>query len=128
MSPLELHGESALILAKMEALPPVERDSLVAMYGDVGERAEAVARLVSHLMPLVASSLPNKEAVQVMLLHWSTRTPSVRVIAKELGVSYREVCKWRSVVAGAWTPVVARATDRLDQALFGPGGFERATC
>jgi hypothetical protein len=125
LSPLDLHGESALILARVQALPEAERASVVAMYGGRGERAEAMLVLGNHIMPLVASSLPNRTVLQVMLMHWSTRQPSVRTVARDYAVSYRQVVKWRSAVAGAWVPILARAMTRLDDGLFGPGGFER---
>ena len=125
MSPLDLHGESALILARIEALPPDERASVVSMYGEGGERAEAMVSLGNIIMPLVASDLPNRQALQWMLLHWSTRRPSIRQIAKDMGVSYRKVCVWRWAVAGAWTPIFARAMSSLHDSLFGPDGFEQ---
>lgn len=125
LSPLDLHGESALILARIDAMPPEERASVVAMYGERGERAEAMVVLGNHIMPLIASSLPNRTVLQVMLMHWSTRQPSVRTVAKDYEVSYRQVVKWRSAVAGAWAPIHVRAMERLDDSLFGPGGFER---
>jgi hypothetical protein len=121
---MDLHGEAALILAKIMALPQVERSSVLAMYGDRGERAEAMVALGNHIMPLVASSVPNRQALQVMLLHWATRRPSVRTVAKDHAVSYRQVCKWRSAVAGAWAPIHTKAMNRLDEVLFGEGGHE----
>jgi hypothetical protein len=124
LSPMDLHGEASLILAKIMALPLAERSSVLAMYGDRGERAEAMVALGNHIMPLVASSLPNRQALQVMLMHWATRRPSVRTIAKDHAVSYRQVCKWRWAVADAWTPIFARAINRLDEVLFGEGGHE----
>jgi len=124
LSPMDLHGEAALILAKVISLPDIERSSVMAMYGDRGERAEAMVALGNHIMPLVASSLPNRQALQVMLLHWATRRPSVRTVAKDHAVSYRQVCKWRSAVAGAWTPIHTKAMNRLDEVLFGEGGHE----
>lgn len=125
MGPLELHGESSLILAKVEAMPEPERSSVLAMYGERGERAEAMVAIGNHIMPLIASSVPNRQALQVMLLHWATRRPSIRTVAREHGVSYRQVCKWRSAVAGVWTPIHVRAMERLDSVLFGVGGYER---
>jgi len=125
MSPLELHGESALILAKVLALPEAERFAVVAMYGGKNERLEAVAHLVSHLMPLIASDLPNKQTAMVLLLHWTARAPSIREIAQQYEVSYRKVCRWRMVVASHLTPILARAITRLEDSLFGPGGYEQ---
>lgn len=125
LSPLDLHGESALILARVQAMPEAERASVVAMYAGRGERAEAMLVLGNHIMPLVASSLPSRTVLQVMLMHWSTRLPSVRTVARDYSVSYRQVVKWRSAVAGAWAPIHVRAMERLDDSLFGPTGFER---
>lgn len=125
LSPLDLHGESSMILSKVNSLPEPDRSSVLAMYGDRGERAEAMASLGNTIMPLVASSVPNRQALQVMLLHWSTRRPSIREVAVDHAVSYRQVCKWRSAVAGVWAPIHARAMERLDSVLFGPGGFDR---
>lgn len=125
MSPLDLHGESSLILAKVESLPEPERSSVLAMYGDRGERAEAMVLLGGTIMPLVASSLPNRQTLQVMLLHWATRRPSIRTVAREYSVSYRQVCKWRSAVASVWIPIHVRAMEKLDSVLFGDGGYER---
>lgn len=126
IGPLELHGESALILAKVDSMPEPERSSVVAMYGGRGERAEAMVALGNHIMPLVASSLPNRQAMQVMLLHWATRQPSIRTVAREYSVSYRQVCKWRSAVASAWIPIHVRAMERLDSALFRDGAHDRS--
>jgi len=125
MSPLELHGEAAVIFSKVRALPNVEAASVFAMYGVGGERAEAMVALGSHLMPLVASDVPNRMVLQSLLLHWATRRPSIRTLARDNSVSYRQVCKWRSAVAGAWNPIHSRAMGRLDSALFGAGGYEK---
>lgn len=125
LSPLDLHGESSLILAKVEAMPEPDRSSVLAMYGDRGERAEAMVSLGNTIMPLVASSLPNRQALQVMLLHWATRRPSIRTVAREHAVSYRQVCKWRSAVASVWIPIHARAMEKLDSVLFADGGYEK---
>lgn len=125
MSPLELHGEAAVILSKVRSLPSVESSSVLAMYGVGGERAEAMVALGNHIMPLVASSVPNRYVLQAMLMHWATRRPSIRTVAREHSVSYRQACKWRSAVAGVWTPIHVRAMDRLDSVLFGAGGYDR---
>lgn len=125
LSPLELHGESAVILSKIKAMPSPERESVMAMYGDRGERAEAMVALGDHIMPMVAGDLPDRRTLQVMLLHWASRRPSIRTVARERSVSYRQVCKWRASVASAWIPIHARAMERLESCLFGPGGFER---
>lgn len=125
LGPLELHGEAAMILAKVQAMPEPERSSVLAMYGGGGERAEAMVALGGHIMPLVASSLPNRQILQVMMLHWATRLPSIRTVAREHSVSYRQVCKWRSAVAGVWIPIHVRAMEGLDSVLFGVGGHEK---
>ncbi len=125
ISPMDLHGESAMILSKIDGLPRVERSSVMAMYGDRGERAEAMVVLGDYIMPLVANGVPDRLFLQIMLMHLIYRTPSIRTMAKDSSVSYRQVCKWRSSVAAAWAPLHARAMDRLEQALFAPGGHDR---
>lgn len=114
-----------MILSKVDGLKEPMRSSVLAMYGGIPERAEAMVALGSTIMPLVASSVPNRYVLQVMLLHWATRSPSIRQIAKDLAVSYRQACKWRWCVAAAWTPIHARAMSELDSVLFAEGGHER---
>lgn len=126
VSPLELHGESASILLKVGTLPEPERSSVLLMYGEGMERLGAVVTVCDHIMPLVASSVPDRAKLHEVLMHWATRKPTVRGLAKRHGVSYRQVCKWRSAVAGAWAPIHARAMERLDNILFADGAYERA--
>lgn len=124
LSPLDLHAQAAMIISMVERMHPVERDALLAMHGRGRVRTDAIRGLAEYLLPSVRDVVPSVRELQLVLLHWSTKRPSIRAIAGERGVSYRMVCSWRTAALRNWVPLMGRATDRLHQQMFGPGGFE----
>jgi hypothetical protein len=123
LSPMDLHAQSAMILNRIKQLTEAEAASVTAMYAGGRERADAMVALTDHLMPLVASDVPSKGALAFSLNHWVTRRPTIRQIASDFGVSYRQACKWRTAVARAWGPLHGRAMNRLESVLFGENGL-----
>jgi hypothetical protein len=123
-SPMDLHAQAAMIQSMIGRLAGPERDAVLAMYGRGRDRTDAVRRLAEYLAPNLRGVLPSVRDVQIVILHWATKRPSIRKIAEERGVSYRQVCGWRTAVLRSWIPVQCRAVERLHERMFGPGGFE----
>lgn len=124
LSPTDLHAQAAMIHSMVNRLMPMERDSVLSMYGRGKTRTDAVRNLSEYLMPNVIGTVPSSRELQIILMHWATKRPSIRKIAEERGVSYRQVCNWRNAVLRAWLPLQVRAIERLHARMFGVGGFE----
>jgi len=123
LTPMDLHAQAAMIQSQVSRLHPVERSSILAMYGRGKDRTDAIRELALYLEPLVSGSLPGKGDLMIVICHWTTRRPSIRAIAEDRGVSYRKVCAWRSAVLRALVPLQARAIGRLHEQLVS-SGFE----
>lgn len=123
LSSSDLHAQAAMILASVGRLTPVERDILFAIHERGRARAEAIRMMSGHLYPHLSGTLPTREDLALVLMHWATRRPSIRMIAEGRGVSYRKVCNWRSAVARVWVPQYVRAANRLHERLEA-GGME----
>lgn len=121
MGPLDLHAEAALIVRQINRLHPVERDSVLAQYARGRDRVAAVRGLAKFMSSHVAGVVPSLEDIELVILHWATKRPSIRAIAEDRGVSYRKVCSWRTAVLRQWVPVQCRAIERLHQAMFVDG-------
>lgn len=120
LSPMDLHAQAAMIQNQVNRLHPVERSSVLALFGRGRDRAEAIRALADYLHPLLRDVLPRREDLMIVVLHWVTRRPSIRAIADDRGVSYRKVCVWRAAVLRAWMPLQTRAISRLhDQLVTG---------
>lgn len=124
LTPLDLHAQGAMILATVDKMQPMERDSVIALCGRGRDRTEAIRLLSEYLYPNVSGTLPGRDELRLVMLHWATKRPSIRAIAADRGVSYRQVCNWRSATLRAWSPLHARAINRLHDILFVDGGFE----
>lgn len=122
LSPTDLHAQAAMIHSMVTRLMPMERDSVLSMYGRGKARTDAVRGLAEYLMPNVSGTVPSNQ-LQIILMHWATKRPSIRRIAEERGVSYRQVCNWRNAVLRAWMPLQLRAIDRLHVKMFVDGDF-----
>jgi len=94
------------------------------MYGRGRARSDAIRGFANYLHYFVRGTVPSVRELQIILLHWSTKRPSIRKIAEERGVSYRQVCNWRNAVLRAWMPVQIRAIEKLHGQMFAEGGFE----
>ena len=114
LSPTDLHAQAAMIHNQVCRLCEVERNSIFAQYAKGNVRSNAIRELAGYLYPLLAGGLPNKETVQIVICHWATRRPSIRMIAQECAVSYRTACRWRSAVLQVWMPLQLRAVGTLD--------------
>ncbi|CAB4197195.1 hypothetical protein UFOVP1304_69 [uncultured Caudovirales phage] len=119
LSPLELHGEAAVILSKVNALPAGERAAILARH--TGDPA-GVRALCNALGPI---QVPDN-ALMLAVWHWSRNRPSVRGLAKATGVSYRQAYAWKSVVSRACLQRYDAALNSLETVLFQPGGYERS--
>ena len=126
LSPMDLHAQAAMIHSMVARLHPAERCAVVAMYGRGRDRTNAIRGLAEFLWPNLSGVMPSVRELQLVLLHWSTKRPSIRAIAEERGVSYRKVCGWRSSALRAWLPYQTRGVERLHEKMFGEGGFELA--
>lgn len=124
LSPMDLHAQAAMIHSMLNRLHQVERDSILSMYGRGRARSDAIRGFANYLHHFVRGTVPSVRELQIILLHWSTKRPSIRKIAEERGVSYRQVCNWRNAVLRAWMPVQIRAIDKLHGQMFTEGGFE----
>jgi len=124
LSPMDLHAQAAMIQSMVGRLHQVERDSILSMYGRGRIRSDAIRGLAGYLYHHVSGTVPSVRELQIILMHWSTKRPSIRKIAEERGVSYRQVCNWRNAVLRAWMPVQVRAIERLHGQMFTDGGFE----
>ena len=123
MSPMDLHAQAAMIQSQVNRMHPVERSSVLAMYGRGKDRSDAIRHLSEYLLPLVSGTLPGRSELMIVVCHWVTKRPSIRAIADDRSVSYRKVCGWRSAVLRAWMPLQARAIQRLHDQLVS-GGLE----
>ncbi|CAB4195455.1 hypothetical protein UFOVP1298_20 [uncultured Caudovirales phage] len=121
LSPMDLHAQSAMIQSQINRLHPVERSSILALYGKGKDRTDAIRYLGEYLYPFVSGTLPSRSELEILICHWVTRRPAIRAIAEDRGVSYRKVCQWRSAVLRSWLPVQARAIDRLHDTLVSGG-------
>lgn len=121
LTPMDLHAQAAMIQSQVGRLHPVERCSILSMYGRGKDRTDAIRELAKYLEPLVAHELPGKGDLMIVICHWVTRRPSIRAIAEDRGVSYRKVCAWRSAVLRAWMPLQTRAIGRLHEQLLRGG-------
>lgn len=126
MTPMDLHAQAAMIQSQVNRLHPVERSSVLALYGRGKDRSDAIRYLSEYLMPLVRHSLPGRSELEIVICHWSTKRPAIRAIADDRNVSYRKVCSWRSEVLRAWMPLQVRAIQRLHDQLV-TGGLEIQT-
>lgn len=124
LSPTDLHAQAAMIQSMLGRLHPAERDAMLALYGRGRLRTDGIRGMCEYLWPMLSGALPQKIDAQIVMMHWATKRPSIRTIADERGVSYRQVCNWRTAVLRSWMPFVARATERLHERMFGEGGFE----
>jgi len=124
LSPMDLHAQAAMIHSMLNRLHQVERDSILSMYGRGRARSDAIRGFANYLHYFVRGAVPSVRELQIILLHWSTKRPSIRKIAEERGVSYRQVCNWRNAVLRAWMPVQIRAIEKLHGQMFAEGGFE----
>lgn len=124
LSPTDLHAQAAMIHSMLGRIHPAERDAVLALYGRGRARTDGIRGLAEFIYPNVKGAVPRVADVQLVMLHWSSKRPSIRWIAQERGVSYRQVCNWRSAVLRAWMPYVVRATERLHVRMFTDGGFE----
>lgn len=123
LSPMDLHAQAAMIQSMVGRLHPAERDAVLALYARGRDRTDAIRGLADYLLPGLKDLMGVRE-LQIILMHWSTKRPSIRKIAEETGVSYRKVCSWRTAALRAWMPLQVRAVGRLHEKMFGPGGFE----
>jgi hypothetical protein len=121
---MDLHAQAAMIHSMLNRLHQVERDSILSMYGRGRARSDAIRGFANYLHYFVRGTVPSVRELQIILLHWSTKRPSIRKIAEERGVSYRQVCNWRNAVLRAWMPVQIRAIEKLHGQMFAEGGFE----
>jgi hypothetical protein len=126
LSPMDLHAQAAMIQTMVKRLHPAERDALLAMYGRGKDRTDAIRGLAEFIWPNLSGVLPSVRELQIVILHWATKRPSIRKIAEERGVSYRKVCGWRSSVLRAWLPYQTRGVERLHVKMFEDGDFELA--
>jgi hypothetical protein len=126
LSPMDLHAQAAMIQSIINRLHPVERDSVLALYGRGKARTDAIRSLSEYMHPGIGEQIKGIRELQIILLHWATKRPSIRKIAEDCGVSYRRVCAWRSAVLRAWMPLHARAVERLHTIMFVEGDFELA--
>ena len=124
LTPMDLHAQGAMILSRVGKLHQVERDSVIALCGRGRDRVEAISSLSEYLYSQVSGTLPGRAELQLVLMHWATKRPAIRAIADDRGVSYRQVCNWRSAALRAWSPLHARAINRLHDILFTDGGLE----
>lgn len=122
LSPLELHGEAAVIIAKINALPEDERGCILARHSS-DFRAEGVSLVCRSLGGSLA--VPDL-ALAAAVLHWSSGKPSVRQIARLAGVSYRKAYGWKSEVSRTCRQRYDKALNSLESALFQPGGYDKA--
>lgn len=126
LSPMDLHAQAAMIQSMIGRLHQVEKDSILSMYGRGRIRSDAMRGFAEYMYHRVSGTVPSVRDVQIIMLHWSSKRPSIRKIAEERGVSYRQVCNWRNAVLRAWMPVQVRAIERLHGQMFTGGGFELA--
>lgn len=126
LSPMDLHAQAAMIQNMIEKLHPAERDAVKALYARGRDRSNAIRGLAEFLMPNLRGVVPSVRELQIILLHWSTKRPSIRKIAEETGVSYRRVCGWRTATLRAWLPYQTRAVEKLHVKMFEEGQFELA--
>lgn len=124
LSPLDLHAQAAMIINMVHRLHPAERDSVLAMFARGRDRTDAIRRLSEYLMPNLRGVVPSVRELQLVMMHWSTKRPSIRKIAEEAGVSYRQVCNWRRGVLRQWLMYQVRAIERLHNRMFSEQGFE----
>ena len=124
LSPTDLHAQAAMIHTMIGRLHPAGRDAVLALFGRGRMRTDAVRGLADYLWPSLSRTLPSREDAQIVMMHWSSKRPSIRKIAEERGVSYRQVCNWRGAVLRHWMPFVVRGSERLHERMFGEGGFE----
>lgn len=124
MGPMDLHAQAAMIVARVNRLHQVERDAVLAQYARGRDRSLAVRGLARYIEPHVRGVIPSLGEIELVILHWATKRPSIRGIAEDRGVSYRKVCSWRAAVLRHWVPVQCRAIGRLHQAMFVEGDFE----
>lgn len=124
LSPMDLHAQAAMIQSMVGRLHQVERGSVLSLYGRGRIRSDAIREFAEYLYHHVSGTVPSVREVQIIMLHWSSKRPSIRKIAEERGVSYRQVCNWRNAVLRAWMPVQVRAIERLHGQMFTTGGFE----
>ena len=122
LSPLELHGEAAIILSRVNSLPVDQRACVFARYSTGDERIANARTLGLALRGTI--SVPDN-ALEPCILNWSTSQPPLRVIAKRLSVSYRKVYEWKVQVERACTSAHARALANLDGVLFQPDGYDK---
>lgn len=124
LTPMDLHAQGAMILSRMKRMHQVERDSVIALCGRGRDRTDAIRSLAEYLFTQVSGTVPGKFDLSVVMMHWATKRPAIRAIADARGVSYRQVCNWRSAALRAWMPLHARAINRLHDLLFEEGGLE----
>ena len=124
LSPMDLHAQAAMIQSMVGRLHQVERSSVLSLYGRGRIRSDAIREFAEYLYHHVSGTVPSVRELQIIMLHWSSKRPSIRKIAEERGVSYRQVCNWRNAVLRAWMPVQVRAIERLHGQMFTNGGFE----
>lgn len=123
LSSSDLHAQAAMIMSSVNRLTPVDRDILFAIHERGRKRTEAVRMMSDHLFPVLSGTLPTKDDLAIVILHWVSRRPAIRSIAEGRGVSYRKVCNWRSAVARVWVPQYVRAIGNLHERLES-GGME----
>lgn len=121
LSPMDLHAQAAMIHAQVGRMKPEDRASVLTMYGRGEDRLSAMRELADVLYPGLREVVPSRNDTAIVIAHWATKRPSIRTIAKVRGVSYRQVCAWRTAVLRAWLPLQTRASANLFNALSGAG-------
>lgn len=125
LGPHELHAQGALILRAVERLPQRERAALKAVLAPAEEAFAACTALSDVLRPQLQDRLSTRAALLDCIHSWTRSKPSVRAIAQNHGVSYRQSLKWRRAVADAHSKLYLEAVQRLEDDLFRPGGLEK---
>lgn len=118
LSPLELHGEAAVILSKIASLPTEEKACIHARHGDSAEGVRVLCRVVRIDAP--------QDFVELAVLNWAVSKPSVRQMARMAGVSYRKAYSWKSEVSRSCRDTYNRALNSLESVLFQPGGYDKS--
>lgn len=125
LGPHDLHAQGALILQAVNRLPDTERYALMAVLTPGAEGEFACTMLTHILAPQLQERVPRESAVLDCIKSWARWRPTVRAIAAEHQVSYRQANKWRRAVSDAHSKLYLRAVQLLEDDLFRPGGLEK---
>jgi hypothetical protein len=124
LSPTDLHAQAAMIQSMLDRLHPAEKAAVLALYGRGRARSDGIRGLTDFLWPSIGGSLPQKIDAQIVMPALVNEETKHQEDRGREGVSYRQVCNWRSAVLRSWMPYVVRATERLHDRMFGEHGFE----